>query len=108
MTRKDLSRRMARNYDITISDAAWMVEAVLDTVAESLMDKESIYMSNLGTLKPYFKKPQKFRHPSTGETRVRPGTFIIKFAAAKSLLNEMNERYGASAPDDISNEGIEE
>lgn len=94
MTRKDIGRYMARKFDITISDAEWMVDAVMAALVDGLMEKNSIYMSGLGTLKPYFKKPARFRHPTKGDIRVRPGSFIIKFSAARTLIRDLNEKYG--------------
>ena len=108
MTRKDIGRHMSRKFDITISDAEWMVDAVMASLVDGLMEKNSIYMSGLGTLKPYFKKPTRFRHPTKGDIRVRPGSFIIKFSAARTLIRDLNAKYGDEFGDEPVETDLEE
>lgn len=55
----------------------------------SLVAGHRVVLRNVGTLEPYDKKAQKYRHPDTGAMRTAKRTRFIRFKLAAGLRDEL-------------------
>jgi nucleoid DNA-binding protein len=69
----------------TKKEAQQAVEALLETIKDSLKKKEPVTISGFGTFRVKETKPRTGRNPKTGETIQIPAKKKIAFRASKEL-----------------------
>lgn len=62
-----------------------VMDAILDTITESLKNGESVQFSGFGTFEPKQRNPRIGRNPRTNEEVAIPARIVPYFKAGKSL-----------------------
>ncbi len=90
MNKNDLVAQVAANADISKSDAAKAVDAVLDSISGSLKGGQEVRLIGFGTFSVAHRRASQGRNPRTGEPIQIPASRQAKFKAGKSLKESLN------------------
>ncbi len=90
MNKNELSSAVAEKAGLSKTDAAAAVEAVLDTITQTLKDGGDIRLIGFGTFSVSHRKASKGRNPSTGATIDIAASNQAKFKAGKGLKEALN------------------
>ncbi len=90
MNKGELINKLAEDAEITKTKAATVVNALLDTVAETLKNGEKVTLIGFGTFYPHARKAGKARDPRSGKEIDVPAKTIAKFKAGAKLAETVN------------------
>ncbi|MDD3474892.1 MAG: HU family DNA-binding protein [Candidatus Dojkabacteria bacterium] len=85
MLKKDLVEKIADVTGITKKQARAALDAVLDSVAESLQDGEPVLLTGFGKFEVRTRAARKGINPKTMEEIMLPETKVPAFKAGKTL-----------------------
>lgn len=85
MNKTDLIAKVAEATETTKKDAAVVVDAVLNTIADALKNGDDVSLLGFGAFKVVEVPERTHRNPSTGAEVVKPAHKRVKFKAAKNL-----------------------
>lgn len=91
MNKNDLVTAVAESADITRADAAKAVDAVFDTITNTLKAGEDIRLVGFGTFATSKRAATTGRNPRTGETIEIAASVQAKFKAGKGLKDALND-----------------
>ncbi len=91
MNKNELSSAVAEKAGLSKADAASAVEAVLETVTQTLKDGGDIRLIGFGTFAVTRRKASKGRNPSTGAAIDIPASNQAKFKPGKALKDAINQ-----------------
>ena len=90
ITRAQLSEAVYEEVGLSRNESATLVEAVLDEMAKSLIDGETVKISSFGSFAIRHKSQRMGRNPKTGEeVPILPRRVII-FKPSHVLKNRVN------------------
>ena len=84
MNKLELVSKVAEKADMTKTAAAKAVEAVFDTISETLCYEE-VALVGFGSVNITLRNARKGRNPKTGESIDIAASKVVKFAAGKQL-----------------------
>jgi DNA-binding protein HU-beta len=90
VNKTDLIDRVAVSTELNKASAARAVEAVLDTIANTLRDGDSVTLSGFGTFSVSNRSARTGRNPRTGELITIPASKAPKFKSGKGLKDALN------------------
>ena len=90
MNKNDLVAEVAANADISKSDAAKAVDAVLNSISGSLKGGQEVRLIGFGTFSVAHRRASQGRNPRTGEPIQIPASRQAKFKAGKGLKESLN------------------
>ncbi len=90
LTRADLSESLHRNIGLSRTESAEMVNNVLDLVADSLADGQSVKLSSFGTFMVRSKRERMGRNPKTGEEVPITPRRVLVFRPSQVMKNVIN------------------
>lgn len=90
MTKNELIRATAAKAGTTIKDAKVVVEALLETVTNTLADGDDIVITGFGTFNTTIKEAHEARNPQNNETVSVPAKRVAKFKFSKVALEALN------------------
>jgi len=90
MNKNELIGAVAEKSGLSKADAGSAVEAVLDTVTQTLKDGGEIRLIGFGTFAVTRRKASKGRNPSTGAAIDIPASNQAKFKPGKGLKEAIN------------------
>ncbi|AHI52663.1 HU family DNA-binding protein [Spiroplasma culicicola] len=85
MTKKELSDKVAAQFDTSKSKAEEMVNFVFDTITSSLVSKEEVAIAGFGKFVTAARAAREGVNPSTGAKIQIAATTVAKFKVAKQL-----------------------
>ena len=85
MNKKELTHAIATKASSTNVDAAKMLDAVLDTITESLKNKEAVQIMGFGTFKRVDRPAKMGKRPGTGEPMSIPARSLAKYVPSKQM-----------------------
>lgn len=85
MLKKDLVERIADVTGITKKQARAALDAVLDSISESLQDGEPVLLTGFGKFEVRTRAARKGINPKTMEEIMLPETKVPAFKAGKTL-----------------------
>ena len=94
-TRADLTEAVAQNVGLSRSEAGGLVESVLETVAQSLEEGETVKLSSFGTFQTRDKRERIGRNPKTGEEVPITPRRVLTFRPSHVLRDKINRAMGA-------------
>jgi integration host factor subunit alpha len=94
LTRADLSESLHRNIGLSRTESAEMVNAVLDLVADALVDGQSVKLSSFGTFMVRSKRERMGRNPKTGEEVPITPRRVLVFRPSQVMKNVVNGLEG--------------
>jgi DNA-binding protein HU-beta len=90
MNKNEFIDKVADMADMSKSDAARAVDAVLDAVTNALKSGDDVRLVGFGTFSAAKRKAREGRNPRTGETIQIAASIQPKFTAGKGLKDALN------------------
>ena len=90
MNKQELIDQVASAADMTKSDAASAVEALLDTITGALKKGDDVRLTGFGSFVVTKRAASTGRNPRTGEAMMIPASNNPKFKAGKALKDAVN------------------
>jgi DNA-binding protein HU-beta len=90
MNKNDLIAAVAETTGLTKADAAKAVDAVLDSITNSLKKQDEVRLVGFGTFTVAKRAASEGRNPRTGEKIKIPASKRPKFSAGKALKDAVN------------------
>ncbi|GAA0484098.1 HU family DNA-binding protein [Alkalibacterium sp. s-m-22] len=81
----ELIEKVAATADLTKKDATAAVEAVFETIKDSLAEGEKVQVIGFGNFEVRDRAARKGRNPQTGEEIQIPASKVPAFKAGKAL-----------------------
>ncbi|SFB88396.1 DNA-binding protein HU-beta [Alkalibacterium subtropicum] len=81
----ELIEKVASSADLTKKDATAAVEAVFESIKDTLADGEKVQIIGFGNFEVRDRAARKGRNPQTGEEIQIPATKVPAFKAGKAL-----------------------
>lgn len=85
MNKTELASAVAKSIHITKKAAEEAVDAVFETITDTLAKGEKVRISGFGVFETVERAARKGRNPQTGEEIDIPATVTPKFKAGKAL-----------------------
>ena len=89
MKKAEFVEKIATKTGMTKTDANKVVDAVFDTVKETLIAKDELTINGFGKFKTVSKDARKARNPKTGDTIEIPAKTVPKFTYAAAFKKEV-------------------
>ena len=91
MTKADLAERVYdRHGRLTKSQAAELVDIVLERMKARLAGREKVLVSNFGSFRVISARARRGRNPATGETIQIPSRETLVFRPAPAFITLLN------------------
>jgi len=90
MNKSELVAAIAETAEITKADASRALQALLDTITNSLSKGESVVLTGFGTFSVTERKARTGRNPSTGKELKIAAKTVAKFKPGKGLSEAVN------------------
>src|ERR1700681_2219996 len=100
MTKKDLTKAISDEMDLTQGQASEIVQRVLDGITETLLNEGRIELRNFGVFEVRKRKPRKARNPRTGESVQVPAKLVVTFKPGREMeewVGQLTNVPGAKA-----------
>lgn len=91
MNKTEFISSIAKKTNNNLSNSSALVEAVLDTISETLAKGDSIRLSGFGSFEVSHRAATKGRNPSTGAEITIAARNVPKFSAGKNLKEAVNK-----------------
>lgn len=91
MNKTDLINAVAEKTELSKKDATKAVEAVFETVMDSLSRGEKVQLIGFGNFEVRQRAARKGRNPQTGEEIQIPASKVPAFRAGKALRDAVKE-----------------
>lgn len=95
MTKKEIARKIAKQFEITQLLALEAVQMVFDGIIETLMDEGRIELRNFGVFEVKRRRARKARNPRTGESVSVPAKLVVTFKPGLEMEQRVNELEGS-------------
>lgn len=86
MTKTELVKEVAKKADLSVKNAGTVVDAVFDTISETLQKNEDVNLKGFGIFATSLRKGREGRSPKTGEALMIPDQMTARFKFSKHLL----------------------
>jgi len=97
MTKSELVRELAEDFELPRKRASEMVEAILDKITEVLKTGGKVQLTPFGQFKIRDRAARMARNPQTGEPVKVPAKRVLKFIAGRTLKDAVGTaKRGAS------------
>jgi DNA-binding protein HU-beta len=90
VNKHDLIAAVAASTNLSKTDAAGAIEAMLTVITKSLKKKEKVLLVGFGTFQVSRRKAGEGRNPQTGEKIKIPAANVPRFKASKQLKDAIN------------------
>jgi len=94
ITRADLTEAVYQEVGLSRNESADLVEMVLEEVAKSLVEGDSVKLASFGTFMVRQKGLRKGRNPKTGEEVPILPRKVLSFRASHILKAHINQGVG--------------
>jgi DNA-binding protein HU-beta len=90
VNKHDLIAAVAASTNLSKTDAAGAIDAMLTVITKSLKKKEKVLLVGFGTFQVSRRKAGEGRNPQTGEKIKIPAANVPRFKASKALKDAIN------------------
>ncbi|WP_138420922.1 HU family DNA-binding protein [Aquibacillus sediminis] len=90
MNKTDLVNKVAESAELSKKDSGNAVDAVLETISESLSNGEGVQLIGFGNFEVRERSARKGRNPQTGEEIDIPASKVPAFKPGKALKESVN------------------
>ena len=91
MNKAELVTSVAEKAEITKKDASAAIDAVFDTITDSLVNNDKVQLVGFGTFEVRERSERTGKNPRTGEEIIIPATKVPAFKAGKALKDKVAE-----------------
>ena len=100
VTRAELREAVHRETGLPQSEAAELVETLIETIAERLSAGDTVGISGFGSFRVRDKGPREGRNPRTGEPAPIPARRVVAFRPSTLLKQRIAERMDGAGGGD--------
>ena len=87
--RSDIEKSLRKEFpDLTKSQISDAIDAILDSIIESIALDEKVEIRGFGTFSKKFIRPRRFTNPKTKKVSYVGETAIMHFKPSKSLIKK--------------------
>ena len=90
MNKHDLISAVAASTNLSKTDTANAVDAILTVITKALKKKEKVLLVGFGTFQVSKREATEGRNPQTGEKIKIPAAIVPRFKASKALKDAVN------------------
>jgi len=90
MNKQELIANIAEHSGLNKADAGKALDAVVDSIKETLHQGDEVRLMGFGTFATSRRKASTGRHPQTGEAMKIPASTQARFKAGKGLKDAIN------------------
>ena len=98
MTKQQLIETVSAKTERSKTDVESLVEAVFETITETLRSNQRVDLRGFGSFAVKDKKARQGRNPRTGETIAIPAKRDASFKASKDLNEQLSQSLAAEVP----------
>ena len=91
MNKAELVTSVAEKAEITKKDASAAIDAVFDTITDSLVNNDKVQLVGFGTFEVRERSERTGKNPRTGEKIIIPAAKVPAFKAGKALKDKVAE-----------------
>lgn len=91
MHKKELVSAVAEKAELSKKDSAEAIEALVETITETLADKEDVSITGFGSWKSKERAERRARNPQDGSEVIVPKHYAVSFKAGKNLKEIVKE-----------------
>lgn len=91
LNRETLTRAIAIKTASSQKEVSQILNALTDTIMETVAKGEKVVMVGFGTFEPRERKERQGRNPQTGEPILIPATRVPAFSAGKLFKDKVAE-----------------
>lgn len=92
MNKNELSRSLAKQFDLPLNKTNDMVSAVLDNITKSLVKGKKVSFVGFGSFTSKKRAARKGRNPQTGEALKISARKVVAFSAGNLLKRAVNKK----------------
>lgn len=92
MTKKELVKIVAEQANITQKDALNALNAITETISDSVAKKEDVSIIGFGTFTTSYRNERNGINPSTGALIKIPAAVMPKFKAGKAFKEKVSKK----------------
>jgi len=96
MTKPELIRELAEDFDIPRRQLAEVVESILERMTAKLKKGEKVQLTPFGQFKVRNRPARMARNPQTGEPEKVPAKRVMRFLPSRALKEAVGVKRGAS------------
>ena len=89
MNKEDLVNMIAAKTRITKKDTSQILDALTETIMETVASGEKVVLVGFGTFEPRDRKERKGMNPQTGKPITIPATTVPAFSAGKVFKEQV-------------------
>lgn len=91
VTKFELVDNVAENIGVTKKDALLVLDALLETITETVANGEKVTLIGFGSFEAKKRAPRTGRNPLTGASIAIPAKTVPTFSAGKAFKELVNE-----------------
>lgn len=84
-----LPQRVAHYNDINLHHAESSFMAILESIRASILNKQTILLTNIGKIKVSFKAPRPGRNPKTGEDHIISARYSVRLSKSSKYIDKI-------------------
>ena len=93
ITRDDIADYINQEFGLTKKDCNDLVNDIIETIIEGLINNKIVKIHNFGTFKLKRKNSRLGRNPKTKEEVIISERNVIAFIPSKNILKKLNENF---------------
>lgn len=97
LNKKQLAEAVALQLGVSLDDGFDAVDAVLNTIAQTVASGHSVTVTNFGSWNPKHRPARTARNPQTGELVTVPATTRLAFRISDRLAEIVRDQDPAAA-----------
>ena len=99
MNKGELVELMATKADTTQKVATALLNALIDSITQTVASGEKVTLVGFGSFEPRERKAREGRNPKTGETIDIPATVVPAFSAGKQFKDAVETAARKETPE---------
>ncbi len=93
MKKQDLIRTVAEKAVLSKVDTEAVIDALLETIKEAVLDNDSVNLGGFGSFSPALRPARSVRNPRTGEAIELKETRVVKFKVSKTFKEQLSTSH---------------
>ncbi len=89
MNKEQLVKAIAAETDVSQSVVTKILNAITDTIVETVADGDKVTLVGFGSFEPRPRKERNGKNPQTGEPLTIPATTVPVFSAGKAFKDKV-------------------
>jgi len=93
MGKSQIIKEIATQIEIDRRKASFVVDIIIDSIIEALVNGKKVTFAGFGTFKNVYKEARNAKHPKTGEDICVEAKNCVIFKPGKILRNRVSKKH---------------